>query len=446
MLGFSLVFVAIGGAFGEIGFYLIQYERTIAKVLGVVVVLLGLVFMGFFPSMQRDFRYHQLPFVGVAAAPLLGVLFGLGWTPCIGPTLAAVLTLSATSADAGRGSFLAFVYCLGLGIPFIIAAVAFRQDVDGRGGLGTAPPGVGHAALGDVLVLVVVGVLLLTGAWDSPWWCGCRPRWARLSPPSEPVDTLDDDQRVVTDPVPAGPAGGGGSASVGGPAPAMRPFEFLRWNWRQLTSMRTALILLFLLAIAAIPGSLIPQERVDPSAVTAFQQRHPDITPLFQHIGMFNVYSSTWFSAIYLLLFISLLGCIIPRLRLYLRTSRARPPRAPRNLARLSAYDVWSSDHSVDEEVERARTLLRGERRRVEVYPETESGGGIVVSAEKGYLRETGNLVFHVAVLVVLVGFAVTGLFGYKWAAWPSSRVSSSPTRSPSTTTSPPARASTPST
>ncbi|MEP6666729.1 MAG: cytochrome c biogenesis protein ResB, partial [Nocardioidaceae bacterium] len=97
-------------------------------------------------------------------------------------------------------------------------------------------------------------------------------------------------------------------------APALRPLEFARWTWRQLCSMRTALVLLFLLAIAAIPGSLIPQERVDPSAVIAFKDRHPGITPLFERIGMFNVYSSVWFSAIYLLLMLSLVGCIIPRL------------------------------------------------------------------------------------------------------------------------------------
>ncbi|MGH3471821.1 MAG: cytochrome c biogenesis protein ResB [Nocardioidaceae bacterium] len=196
--------------------------------------------------------------------------------------------------------------------------------------------------------------------------------------------------------------------------PALRPIEFARWIWRQLTSMRTALVLLFLLAIAAIPGSLIPQEPVDPSAVVAFKRRHPGITPLFDRIGMFHVYSSVWFSAIYLLLFISLLGCIIPRLRVYLRGVRARPPKAPRNLSRLSAYDTWESTADRAAESERARRLLAGQRRRVEVY---EGDGEIVVSAEKGYLREAGNLLFHVAVLVVLVGFAVTGLFGFKGTA-----------------------------
>ncbi len=209
-----------------------------------------------------------------------------------------------------------------------------------------------------------------------------------------------------------------GAAPRAATPPALRPREFLRWGWRQLTSMRTALILLFLLAIASIPGSLIPQKRVDPSAVFLFKQRHPDLSPLFDRIGMFDVYSSVWFSAIYLLLFISLLGCIIPRSWLYLKASRARPPKAPRNLSRLSAYDAWESDASVAEEVERARALLRSERRRVEVYDVSHGeAAGIVVSAEKGYLREAGNLVFHIAVLVVLIGFAFTGLFGFKGSA-----------------------------
>ncbi len=196
--------------------------------------------------------------------------------------------------------------------------------------------------------------------------------------------------------------------------PTLRPLEFARWTWRQLCSMRTALVLLFLLAIAAIPGSLIPQERVDPSAVAAFKDRHPSVTPLFERIGMFNVYSSVWFSAIYLLLMLSLIGCIIPRFLTYARNFRARPPKAPRNLSRLSAYDTWTTEAPVEAESERARALLAGQRRRVEVYAD---GDDIVVSAEKGYVREAGNLLFHVALLVVLVGVAVTGLFGFKGSA-----------------------------
>ncbi len=178
--------------------------------------------------------------------------------------------------------------------------------------------------------------------------------------------------------------------------------------------MRTALILLFLLAVAAVPGSLIPQERVDPAAVFAFRDRHPDLAPVFDRIGMFSVYSSVWFSAIYLLVMVSLVGCIIPRLRVYLRALSARPPQAPRNLARLSAYDSWQTTQPVAAAADGAVQLLRGQRRRVEVY---RGGDEVVVSAEKGYLREAGNLLFHLALLVVLVGVAVTSLYGFKGGA-----------------------------
>ncbi len=208
-------------------------------------------------------------------------------------------------------------------------------------------------------------------------------------------------------------------------APALNPLEFARWTWRQLTSMRTALILLFLLAVAAIPGSLIPQTRVDPSAVVSFKDRHPSLAPTFERIGMFNVYSSVWFSAIYLLLMLSLVGCVVPRLRVYAKAFGARPPKAPRNLSRLAAYDIWETDEPPAEVAEQARALLVGQRRRVDVYDQDgdrEPADGsapeaVVVTAEKGYLREAGNLLFHWSLLVVLVGVAVTGLYGFKGSA-----------------------------
>jgi len=246
--------------------------------------------------------------------------------------------------------------------------------------------------------------------------------------PSSDTRELDRDERdeassgldrpeghVDARPYPAG-------SSSGGEVSALRPREFARWLWRQLTSMRTALILLFLLAVAAIPGSLIPQERVDPSAVFLWQQKHPKLTPSFERFGMFSVFSSVWFSAIYLLLMLSLLGCIIPRLRVYARAVKQRPPRAPRHLSRLPAYDTWATDESVPVVADRARHLLSAQRRRLEVFGAAEPGDErepreLVLSAEKGYLREAGNLLFHVAVVVVLVGVAATGLFGFKGSA-----------------------------
>jgi len=172
--------------------------------------------------------------------------------------------------------------------------------------------------------------------------------------------------------------------------------------------MRTALILLFLLALGAIPGSIVPQRDVDPFAVGRWQDSHPTLTPIYEALGLFSVFDSAWFSAIYILLMISLLGCVVPRLKIYWRGMRARPPRVPRNLARLpeSRSFVVAADPATT--VEHARSVLRKKSYRVDVHPDGS------VSAERGYLREAGNLVFHFSVLVVLVGFAVASLFGYK--------------------------------
>jgi cytochrome c biogenesis protein len=188
--------------------------------------------------------------------------------------------------------------------------------------------------------------------------------------------------------------------------PALTPLELLRWAWRQLTSMRIALILLFLLALAAIPGSLVPQRSVDPLKVSEFAKEHPGLTRLYEKLSLFEVFSSPWFSAIYLLLFISLLGCVVPRTRLHARAMRARPPQAPRNLSRLPSSRRWETSADPETTLAAARTVLRSSRFRVD-----RAEGA--VSAEKGYLRETGNLVFHVALIGVLVAVALGNLYGF---------------------------------
>ena len=192
------------------------------------------------------------------------------------------------------------------------------------------------------------------------------------------------------------------------PAPALRPREFARWAWRQLTSMRTALILLFLLALAAIPGSVVPQEAVDSVRASQWRDQHPQLTPIYEKLGLFSVYDSVWFSAIYILLMISLVGCIVPRLRVYWGGVRAQPPKAPRNLSRLPEHREWVSTGATGgPTLEAAAAWLRKKRYRV-----VEGEG--TVAAERGYLREAGNLLFHLSVLVVLVGFAVGSLWGFK--------------------------------
>ncbi|MCW2835660.1 MAG: ResB family protein [Nocardioides sp.] len=187
----------------------------------------------------------------------------------------------------------------------------------------------------------------------------------------------------------------------------MNARELGRWLWRQLTSMRTALVLLLLLALAAIPGSIVPQEDVDSIGVSRWQDAHPELTPVYEKLGLFSVYDSPWFSAIYILLMISLVGCIVPRTGVYWRALRAKPPRAPRNLSRLPEHAAYTTHDGGADVLERAAAELKRRRYRVVVGEDS-------VSAEKGYLREAGNLVFHISVLVVLVGFAMGGLFGYK--------------------------------
>ncbi len=196
---------------------------------------------------------------------------------------------------------------------------------------------------------------------------------------------------------------------AGRPAPSA---GWLRWGWRQLTSMRTALVLLFLLALGSIPGSILPQEGTDAGAVQQYYVSHPGLAPWLNRLDLFNVFASPWFAAIYLLLFASLVGCVVPRCFKLVGTARTPPPRAPRNLARLPHSSSYASALPPEAAVARAAEILGGQRFRLR---RPDAGGtDYWVSAEKGYLREVGNLLFHLALLGVLLSIAAGGLFGYK--------------------------------
>ena len=208
------------------------------------------------------------------------------------------------------------------------------------------------------------------------------------SPMTEPMTELDEATRLTTQPLIK--------------PPVANPF---RVAWRTLTSMRTALLLLFLLALASIPGGFLPQRAVNPLRVNTYLAKHPNVGPLMDRVRLFDVFSSPWFSAIYLLLFVSLIGCLIPRTRLHLRALRSRPPKVPRTLKRLPVSESFATSRTAEEELDRARAALRGwrlERR------------GTELSAEKGYLRETGNLVFHVSLVLLLIGIAIGAFRGFK--------------------------------
>ena len=164
VLGFSVVFVALGTASGALGAWLVTWGNTLTVALGVLTIVLGLAFAGLVPALQRDWRVHAVPAVGLAAAPVLGFLFGLGWTPCLGPTLAAITTLSLNEATAGRGALLSGVYAVGLGVPFVVAGLAYRRAL---GAFGVVRRHQAWVTRAGGLMLVLVGVLLVTGWWGQ---------------------------------------------------------------------------------------------------------------------------------------------------------------------------------------------------------------------------------------------------------------------------------------
>lgn len=185
-----------------------------------------------------------------------------------------------------------------------------------------------------------------------------------------------------------------------------------RWAWRTLTSMRTAVTLLALLAVVAVPGSLLPQRNVatDPAAVPQFYQEHPGLAPWLDRLSLFNVYSSPWFAAVYVLLLVSMTGCVVPRSARLWRELRAAPPVAPRRLERLEHHRQFTVDERSDVVLARAAAILRDRGYRV-VTADRE------VRAEKGSSRELGNLVFHVSLLVLLFGIAAGKLYGFEGRA-----------------------------
>ncbi|HEY2795590.1 MAG TPA: cytochrome c biogenesis protein ResB [Micromonosporaceae bacterium] len=200
------------------------------------------------------------------------------------------------------------------------------------------------------------------------------------------------------------------------PSRGLSPWKFtvavVRRLWRWLTSMRTALMLLFLLAIAAIPGSLLPQQNTNPEDVTAYYAAHPKLAPIVSDLSGFGVFGSPWFSAIYLLLFISLVGCLVPRLKVYFQAVRRVPPDAPSRLTRMpvNATDL-AFDLPVAEAAASVRSLLRSRRYRTVVR--SHDDGTITVSGEKGYLKEAGNLLFHFSLMALLIGVAYGSWYGW---------------------------------
>jgi cytochrome c biogenesis protein len=204
--------------------------------------------------------------------------------------------------------------------------------------------------------------------------------------------------------------------------PVLGPVGMLRWAWRQLTSMRTALLLLLLLAIAAVPGSIWPQRNIDAGRVTDYLARHRSAGPWLDRLGFFDVYSSPWFAAIYLLLFVSLVGCVVPRSKIHWKAMRAQPPAAPTRLERLAEHGQIEVDGAPGEVLQIARDVLSSRQlpgghwlgRHSVVRRWRLRSQGLSLSAESGYLRESGNLVFHTSLIVVIVAVAVGHLFGWR--------------------------------
>ena len=344
-------------------------------------IVLGLAFMGFVPWLQRDVRLRPAARrSGWPARRCSARCSGSAGPRASGRRSAPCMALASTRRPPPAAALLAVAYCLGLGLP-----VRPRP----RSPIGRAMGAFGWVKRHYLAVMRIGG----GDARRHRRAAGDRrlERHRRSSCRSGSTASSRRCRRGRPDADRAPPPG---TSRRSRRPPALRPLGWLRWAWRQLTSMRTALVLLFLLALAAVPGSLVPQRGIDAGAGRAVRRQHPHLAPWYDRLSLFDVFSSPWFAAIYLLLFVSLVGCVLPRSRAAPAAHRApAAARAAQPRPAAGARRRYAATPTPDEVLAEARTPAAGAavpgRRRATARS----------SAEKGYLRETGNLVFHLALL-----------------------------------------------